>query len=153
MNLTKTRDAQPVPPLAMTGPGKTAVEPVPEVFGKSAAWNIRVAPGALDGVEDAFLRIDARGDIGRLFSGATMLDDQFFNGAVWEIGLKRFAHEIQGPLTLANLPMRRDAPIYLDRGVADMVKGDQAAEVVAVSVVPQYALHLRSGAPKVPKRR
>jgi len=153
VGVTKTRDAQPVPPLAMTGPGKTAVEPVPEVFGKSAAWNIRIAPGALEGMEDAFLRIDARGDIGRLFSGATMLDDQFFNGSVWEIGLKRFANEIQDPLTLAILPMRRDAPIYLDRGVADMVKGDQTAEIVAVTAVPQYALHLRSGASKSPKRR
>jgi len=104
-------------------------------------------------VEDAFLRIDARGDIGRLFSGATMLDDQFFNGSVWEVGLKRFAHEIGDPLTLAILPMRRDAPLYLDRGVADMVKGDQTAEIMAVTVVPQYALHLRSGASKIPKRR
>ena len=41
VSATKTRDAQPVPPLAMTGPGKTAVEPVPEIFGKSAAWTIR----------------------------------------------------------------------------------------------------------------
>jgi hypothetical protein len=151
--VTKTRDARPVPPLATTGPGKTAVEPVPEVFGKSAAWTVHIAPGALDGVEDAFLRIDARGDIGRLFSGATMLDDQFFNGSVWEIGLKRFAREIKDPLTLAILAMRRDAPIYLDRGVADMVTGDQAAEIVAVTAVPQYALRLRSGAPKSPKRR
>jgi hypothetical protein len=152
--VTKTRDAQPVPPLAMTGPGKTAVEPVPEVFGRSAAWTIRIAPRALDGVEDAFLRIDARGDIGRLFSGATMLDDQFFNGSVWEIGLRRFAREINDPLTLAVLPMRRDAPIYLDRGVAGMVSGDQTAEVVAVTAVPQYALHLRSGAaPSGRKRR
>jgi hypothetical protein len=151
--VTKTRGAQPVPPLAMTGPGKTAVEPVPEVFGRSAAWTIRLAPGALDGVDDAFLRIDARGDIGRLFSGATMLDDQFFNGSVWEIGLRRFAREIRDPLTLAILPMRRDAPIYLDRGVADMVHGDQTAEIVAVTAVPQYALHLRSGRPSSPKGR
>jgi hypothetical protein len=153
VSVARTRDAQPVPPLAMTGPGKTAVEPVPEVFGKSAAWTIRIAPGALDGMEDAFLRIDARGDIGRLFSGATMLDDQFFNGSVWEIGLKRFAREIREPLTLAILPMRRDAPIYLDRGVADMVHGDQTAEIVAVTAVPQYALRLRSGAKAEPKHR
>jgi hypothetical protein len=153
VSVAKTRDAQPVPPLAMTGPGKTAVEPVPEVFGKSAAWTIRIAPGALDGVEDAFLRIDARGDIGRLFSGATMLDDQFFNGSVWEIGLKRFAREIRDPLTLAVLPMRHDAPIYLDRGVAGMVSGDQTAEVVAVTAVPQYALRLRSRAEPASRRR
>ena len=145
---TKTRDARPVPPLVMTGPGKTAVEPMPETFGKSAAWTIHIAPDALNGVEDAFLRINARGDVGRLFSGATMIDDQFFNGSTWEIGLKRFANEIRGPLTLTILPMRSDAAVYLDRGVASMVSGDQTAEVVEVSAVPQYALRLRTATHK-----
>ena len=142
--VAKLRDAQPVPPLAMTGPGKTAVEPMPETFGRSAAWTIAVPPHALDGVEDVFLRIDARGDVGRLFSGVTMLDDQFLEGRAWEVGLKRFSHEIQAPLTLTVLPMRRDAAIYLDRGVGAMVSGDQTAEVVGIEAVPQYALRLKS---------
>jgi hypothetical protein len=140
--LTKTRDAQAVPPLRMTGPGNTAVEPVPEVFGRSAAWSIRIPAAALDGVEDGFLRIDARGDVGRLFSGPAMIDDQFLNGSTWEVGLKRFAAELREPLTLSVLPMRRDAAVYLDKGVASMVDGDQSAQVVGISVVPQYALRL-----------
>jgi hypothetical protein len=140
--VTQTREARPVPPLSMTGPSHTAVEPAPEVFGRSAAWTITLPKDALAGVEDAFLRIDAKGDVGRLFSGTTMLDDQFFNGSVWEIGLKRFSSEIASPLTLTILPMRHDAAIYLDRGVGDMVRGDQTAEVMSVTVVPQYALRL-----------
>lgn len=142
--VSKTREARPVPPLVLTGPGKTAVEPVPEMFGRSAAWTIAVPQDALNGMEDVFLRIDARGDVGRLFSGATMIDDQFLNGAVWEVGLKRFAREIEAPLTLTILPMRRDAPIYLDRGVGDMVSGEQTAEVVEIAAVPLYALRLQA---------
>ncbi|HWA91055.1 MAG TPA: beta-galactosidase [Rhizomicrobium sp.] len=153
VSVTQTRKARDVPPLAMTGPSGTAVEPAPEIFGRSAAWEISIPKTALDGVEDAFLRIDARGDVGRLFSGATMLDDQFFNGATWEIGLKRFAAEIARPLTLTVLPMRRDAAIYLDRGVASMVSGEQTAEVVHVSVVPQYALRVGPRIGPTPKAR
>jgi hypothetical protein len=144
--IAKIREARPVPPLAMTGPGGTAVEPTPETFGKSAAWSIRLPPGALTGVDDAFLRIQARGDVGRLFAGMTMIDDHFLDGRVWEVGLKRFAAEIRAPLMLTVLPMRRDAPIYLDGGVASMVDGDQTAEVTAVSVAPQYRLRIRVGA-------
>jgi hypothetical protein len=143
--LAKIRDARPVPPLAMTGPKGTAVEPTPETFGKSAAWSIRLPADALTGVDDAFLRIQARGDVGRLFAGMTMIDDHFLDGRVWEVGLKRFAAEIKAPLMLTVLPMRRDAPIYLDGGVAGMVDGDQTAEVTSVNVEPQYRLRIQTG--------
>jgi len=142
--LTKLRDAQPVPPLALGAPANTAHEPMPETFGKSAAWAITIRGAALGAQDDAFLRIRARGDVARLFSGVTMLDDRFLDGSVWEIGLSRFASEIKSPLMLTILPLRRDAPIYLDGGVASMVSGDQTAEVLDVSVVPQYRLHVQT---------
>ncbi|MEO8114088.1 MAG: beta-galactosidase, partial [Phenylobacterium sp.] len=71
VTLSKIREAGVVPPLAMTGPGKTAVQPTPETFGKSAAWTISLPADTLTGVDDAFLRIQARGDVARLFSGMT----------------------------------------------------------------------------------
>jgi beta-galactosidase len=143
--LTKIRDAQPVPALVLGAPANTAHEPMPETFGKSAAWTIAVSGDALGGDGDAFLRIRARGDIARLFSGMSMMDDRFLDGSVWEIGLKRFASEIKTPLVLTVLPLRSDAPIYLDGGVAKMVNGDQTAEVSDVEIVPEYRLRLQTG--------
>ena len=147
VTLTKIRDARPVPPLAMTGPGGTAVESAPEVFGRSAAWTIAIPTGALTGLDDAFLQIKARGDVARLFAGMKMIDDQFLNGSEWDVGLKRFTSELKSPLMLTVLPMRKDAAIYLDGGVASMVDGDQTAELTDVSVAPQYRLNLTSVAP------
>jgi hypothetical protein len=141
--LTKMRDAQPVPPLVLGAPANTAHEPMPETFGKSAAWSISIGGDELADADDAFLRIRARGDVARLFSGITMIDDHFLDGSTWEIGLNRFRQEIKTPLTLTILPLRSDAPIYLDGGVAKMVSGEQTAEVLSVEVVPQYRLHLR----------
>jgi hypothetical protein len=140
--LTKLRDAQPVPPLVLGAPANTAHEPAPEVFGKSGAWSIAIHGGAIDDKDDAFLRVRARGDVARLFSGVTMLDDRFLDGSTWEIGLGRFSAEAKQPLTLTVLPLRKDAPIYLDAGVAAMVDGDQTAEIQDVSVAPEYHLHL-----------
>ena len=140
--VNKIREAQPVPPLVLGAPANTAHEPLPKSFGKSAAWTITMGGDALKGDDDAFLRIRARGDIARLFSGMTMMDDHFLDGSVWEIGLKRFSSEVKSPLILTVLPLRSDAPIYLDGGVAGMVSGSQTAEVLEASVVPQYRLHV-----------
>jgi hypothetical protein len=145
--VTKIREAGEVPPLVLGAPVNTAHEPVPETFGKSAAWTITLNGIARDEKDDDFLRIHARGDIARLFAGVKMLDDHFLDGSVWEIGLKRFAAETRGPLTLTILPMRSDAPIYLDAGVAKMVDGAQTADVSEVSVAPQYRLDIQTGVP------
>ncbi len=145
VTVTPLRGAQPVPPLVLGAPQHTAHEPTPEVFGRSAAWTLTVH-GSVDDREDAFLRIYARGDVARLFSGVTMLDDQFLNGSVWEIGLKNAAGALSAPLTLTILPLRKDAPIYLDQGVEAMVQGrDQLAAVDSVTVVPQFRLDIAAG--------
>jgi len=140
VTVTPLRDAERVPPLVLGLPAQTAHEPTPEVFGASAAWTLTVH-GSVDDRQDAFLRIYARGDVARLFSGVTMLDDQFLNGSAWEIGLKYVRDALSAPMTLTVLPLRKDAPIYLDQGVDRMVEGrDQLAQVDSVTVVPQYRL-------------
>ena len=143
--VTRLRDAEPVPPLLLGAPRNTAHEPAPETFGRSAAWTLSVN-GSVDDRHDAFLRIYARGDVARLFSGVAMLDDQFLNGSVWEIGLRYVAGVLGTPMTLTVLPLRKDAPIYLDQGVERMVQGrDQLAQVDSVTVVPQYRLDIAAG--------
>jgi hypothetical protein len=45
------------------------------------------------------------------------LDDNFYNGTDWEIGLKRFGDEaLSQGLQLKVLPLRKDVPIYIPRG-------------------------------------
>lgn len=89
------------------------------------------------------MEISYKGDVARLFFGPTMLDDEYFYGAAWTIGLKRFSQEIKTPLTLTVLPLRKDAPIYIDDAVrAEMPSDDQVAQVTSVKLVPQYKLIL-----------
>jgi hypothetical protein len=142
--LTKTRQEGSAPPVMIGGLAQRAQQPYPEAFGRAAAWSITLPPGALDGVADAFLEIDYRGDVARLFSGPDMLDDDYYFGRVWTIGLKRFRAALDQPLTLTVLPLRRDAPIYLDEAVrAALPPADQVVEVRSVKLIPQYALDMR----------
>ncbi|MFT4089943.1 MAG: beta-galactosidase [Asticcacaulis sp.] len=112
--VTAIRPAGKVPPLKMTGPAGSAILPTPEVFGQSATWEIHVPADAFDGAEDVFLEIDYDGDVARLFSGTQMLDDHYYDGRKWVIGLKRYRHLLDKPLTLSVLPFREDAKIFLE---------------------------------------
>ncbi|MFP1133069.1 beta-galactosidase [Asticcacaulis sp. W401b] len=154
VTLTKVRDAQEVPPLKIGGLANAALQPAPELFGRSAAWEVSVDPKALDGVSDAFLEIDYQGDVARLFSDVKLLDDDFWYGPTWRIGLKRFKAEAQKPLTLTILPFRSDAQVYIDDEFrSKLPKGqEQVAEVKSIKVVPEYELTLDT-APVAPAKK
>ena len=142
--LTQIREPGKAPPIMIGGTADRALQPFPEAFGRSGAWAISVAKGALDGVADVFLDIDYQGDVGRLFTGPDMIDDDYYYGETWTIGLKRFAAKLDAPLTLTVMPLRKDAPIYLDDAVrATLPDTDQVAVVKSVKLVPQYALRLK----------
>jgi hypothetical protein len=83
------------------------------------------------------LRIHYTGDVARLTLNGKLLDDDFFTGRAFELGLKRYAPEIlTGDLRLEILPLRKDAPIYLepkdrpDFGTNDTLLKLQSVEVV-----------------------
>ncbi len=138
VTVEKIRDAGKAPPLVVGGVAHAALQPYPEAYGRSAAWRISVDPKAMTGVANAYLDIKYQGDVGRLFSGARMIDDQFWYGPDWVVGLK--GRDLSKPFTLTVLPLRADAPVYLDE--AYRPKADQVADVQSVTVVPEYALTL-----------
>ena len=144
VRVTRLREALPVPPIAIGGPAQAALQPYPEVFGKSAAWTLEVPRSALQGANDAYLRIRYTGDVIRLFSGTELIDDAYYNGLDWEVGLKRYAGRLDQAFTLTLLPLRQDAPIYLEPdAVPKFPAASQLAELDSVQLIPEYALQLR----------
>lgn len=144
VGVTVLRPAGTVPPVVIGGKANAAVEPYPESFAAAAAWRIAVPAKALDGVEDARLVIDWTGDIGRLFIGTELIDDRYYDGRAWQVNLKRFADRLDAPLTLSILPIRGDAPIYLDaRAKAKLPAGTQAATLGGVRLAIDHALDVR----------
>lgn len=141
VTLTKVREDQPVPPVNIGGRAHAALQPYPETYGRSAAWSIALNRAALKGLSNAYLKISYQGDVARLFAGPDLLDDDFWYGPAWTVGLKRFQAKLDQPLTLTVLPLRADAPVYID----DLFKVDfggkpQVARVASVEAVPEYEL-------------
>ncbi|MDR3710623.1 MAG: beta-galactosidase [Capsulimonadaceae bacterium] len=95
------------------GPAHVAQQPSDADFEAGAVWKLAVTLG--DSSRSHLLRIRYTGDAARLYSGDYLIDDNFYNGAAFEIGLDRYASLVaKGGLTLKILPLRKDAPIYLE---------------------------------------
>ncbi len=97
-----------------TGKVHLALAPTDADFTNAAVWQIKL-PAKLDVSKNPILRIRYIGDVARLTLNGKLLDDDFFTGRDFEIGLKRYASEIlTGDLRLEILPLRQDAPIFIE---------------------------------------
>jgi beta-galactosidase len=120
-----------------------AVAPDESEFKNAATWRITPAAVGTMGVSDVYLRIEYTGDIGRLYAGQHLLDDDFYHGETWEVGLKRFAAIAGQELTLKVLPLRKDAPIYLSpEARPDFGSGQQICTVRAIGAVTEYEVRV-----------
>lgn len=142
VTFAQTRAPGDAPAIRIGGHANAAVPPYPESFGGAAgAWRVTLPKNALEGLDDAFLRIDWAGDIGRLYSGEKLVDDFFFDGRPWQIGLKRHRADLGGPLTIRVTPLRSDAPVYIDPDLLPKFGANgQVAEIRDIRIVPRYRL-------------
>lgn len=140
-----------VPPV-MLGPAvswrtqRVAQAPDDLAFDKAAKWLIDLPPNAMNGLSELFLNVEYLGDVGRLLSGDHLLEDNFYNGLPWSVGLSRFlAPGKSASLTLSILPLRADAPIYLESRYRP-IHSDQVQweELTHIKLVPQYELLLKT---------
>lgn len=122
-----------------------ALAPSDADFARAGSWNVQIPPMNFDGLSELFLDIDYRGDVSRLYQNELLLDDNFYTGAPWEIGLKRLLSG-EGPANfdLKIMPLRKDAPIFLPPGAwPDFGATGEIAEVRRLSLVPEYQVRLR----------
>ena len=102
----------------------------------AAVWKIRL-PARLDLNHNPLLRIHYVGDVARATLKGKLLNDDFYSGRDFEIGLKRFAPEIlTGDLRLEILPLRNDAPIFCEpKARPDFGSQQSLVEVQSVELI------------------
>ena len=123
----KTREAGP--PRAVPQ-GKAGVADAPDqdneagskYFGAAAAYQINLLPNGGAPYPpnitqfDLRLRLNFTGDCARVFLNGRLMDDNFYNGQVMDIGLTRYAPDVFAPganITMLILPLSKTAPLYL----------------------------------------
>jgi hypothetical protein len=96
---------------------------------------------------DVFLQVDYEGDIGNAFIDGRLVADDFYRGAAWEIGLKRFAPELLNKEMYLHIsPLRKGTTIVLDSSMAinETFEGEEIANINGIRLVPEYQVHLNA---------
>ena len=126
-----------------------ALAPSDSAWDSAAVWRVQLPDGAVRGLGNVFLEIRYEGDVARLYSGTRLLDDNFYNGQPWRVGLHRFEDALRrGPLELRILPLRSAAPIYLETTArpTDFDEKGQVARLESVRAIARYEV-VAGGAP------
>lgn len=126
-----------------------ATEPGDVDFGAAAVWKVTL-PAGIDMRNDPILRIHYVGDVARFLLKGRVLVDDFYNGREFDLGLRRYAPEIEkGELRIAILPLRRDAlsgekkRIFLAASAQPVFGDEQAiAALKAAEIVQRYQVEL-----------
>lgn len=91
-----------------------------------------------------FLEIEYSGDIGEAWMDGRLVNDNFNNGTIWEIGLKRFMPRLaQSGLFIHIMPNASpggDARVEYTEMAALVVsnRGKGTAEIKSIRAVPEY---------------
>lgn len=151
VQVTPLRDAAEVAPAQRSpgtahGPGN-ALSPEENGMDGAAVWKVTMTgPASTRDLTDVLLRIRYTGDVAQLHQGTRLLDDNFFNGSAWTVGLHDFGPlQSPGPFLLSIRPMNARSPIFLEPEVRRALPaGDQVLSLDAVDAVPRYRFILRS---------
>lgn len=134
----KTELLRPAGPARriLMGHAGVAEAPADDAFTNAADWRIQL-PAKLDLRRDPLLRIRYAGDVARVTLNGRLMDDDFYSGRDFEIGLKRYAPEIlTGDLRLEILPLPRQAPIFFEpEAQPDFGTNESLAKLLSVELV------------------
>ncbi|MGD0829393.1 MAG: beta-galactosidase, partial [Terracidiphilus sp.] len=151
---SSSREAQSRSQIRMAAHVEGRDGPMPQApdeaeYAGAAAWRLTIPAQSMKGLSDIFLRVRYAGDVARLSMDGRLLDDDFYNGRAWEIGMKRYLPESFGKkLEVSVLPLPQKAPIYLDARAWQAINAEkQTAKVIAVELLPEYEVILDPSKP------
>ncbi|HEY2761116.1 MAG TPA: beta-galactosidase [Pirellulales bacterium] len=100
-----------------------------------------------DNLNDVLLEIDYIGDIGQAFMNGQLVDDHFYFGQPWQLGLRRFFPKLaEEGMYFSFHPLTKDAPFLADlpaAAVPDFSKQHEVLRIDHVRVISEYRLRLQ----------
>ena len=107
------------------GINHVAEQPVDADFDDAAVYQINVPAG-----RTGLLEINYQGDVARLYADGKLIDDNFYNGRIFQYALWRLPKDCK-QLELRILPIQKDAPIYYPRE-AETTLGEKLNSVTII---------------------
>lgn len=99
-------------------------------------------------VNEYFLKINYVADVAMAFINGTMVLDQFYHGAPWLIGLKRFSQPLQatGEMNFYFRPLSKNASFLNDLPPSarpDFSQQNQLLHIDRIEIIPEYKVRIR----------
>jgi hypothetical protein len=108
--------------------------------------SVSVTQQSASQVQEYFLRINYVGDVAMAFMKGQLVQDEFYHGEPWTIGLKRYADDLKtDPLTFYFRPLRKNAPFLGDlpkKAVPDFEHGP-VVDIQNVEIIPEYKFDIK----------
>ena len=109
-------------------------------------YSIRIPENFMEGVKDVILQMNYQGDIAHAFLNGVMINDNFYNGAVWEIGLRTFEASLkENAITISITPWRKGVNVNVESAMAGRMENveERIADLEQVQLCPVYELKLK----------
>ena len=104
-------------------------------------WYLTLPDDTLTGVNDVFLHIDVACDKAYLHIAGELIADHFYNGEIWQVGLKKYKQRLKGnKLKLSLVPLKENADIYLDKWPS--FRDGIAATLNSITVQSEYTFKM-----------
>lgn len=111
----------------------------------SSKYIVEIPKDFMDGLKDVIAEVFYQGDIGHAFLDGVMINDNFYNGAVWEIGLRTYEDKLQKyPITISITPLKENADVNVESAMAARMEHSKACigKLESVSLSPVYEIKL-----------
>lgn len=109
-------------------------------------YTVKLPDNFMEGLKDILVQIRYQGDIGHAFINGVMVNDNFCNGDVWEIGVRTFKEKLEEyPFTIAITPLKKGANVNVESAMAARMENVEAyiGELVSVNLSPVYEFVLK----------
>ena len=123
ITITKTKEAAAPREIPM-GSQKVAAMPTNEDFDAAAVWKIDLSKVQSSMFNVQFLKISYAGDCARVYADGKLVMDNFWNGKPMLVRMSDLAGK---KVELRILPLRKDAPIYLQKEQKEILDNSKAA--------------------------
>lgn len=113
-------------------------------------WTVALPQEIPEGVNDIYLNVSYTGDTGMGFVNGELVADNFYNGLLWQIGLRQFFSAAIKPteMVLYFRPMQKNASYLLDlepypQFIPDFGKSNSYLKVNTISFTTQYKTRIK----------
>ncbi|MBT0570879.1 beta-galactosidase [Curvibacter sp. CHRR-16] len=133
---------QQIPPPVRMGPHvawrqcSVPLAPSDAAYEQASQWEIIMPTAGPGDAQRVILALDYVGDAARLYANGQLVDDHYWDGETWRIGIDRFALDGRWPcLVLKVLAVNPALPIYLeDKARAQLRAHPHGADVLSVQM-------------------